>query len=91
MTFNYGSIKGTDCILNCRLLKYDSRVLFRSSLDMWCRYSNYATGWKAGIRFPEGTINLSVHHSVQTGSGAHPALYPMGTGGCFSEVKAAEA
>jgi len=29
------------------------------------------------------------HHRVQTGSGAHPASYPMGTGGSFSEGKAA--
>jgi hypothetical protein len=26
-------------------------------------------------------------HVVQTGSGVHPASYPMGTGGSFSGVK----
>jgi hypothetical protein len=25
--------------------------------------------------------NFSLHHHVQNGSGAHPASYPMGTGG----------
>jgi hypothetical protein len=30
-------------------------------------------------------------HSVQTGSGAHPVCYPMGTGGSFPLGKAAEA
>jgi hypothetical protein len=27
-------------------------------------------------------------HAVQTGSGAHPASYPMGTGGAFPGVEA---
>jgi hypothetical protein len=30
---------------------------------------------------------FSLHHRVQTGSGAHPASYPMGTGRSFSGVK----
>jgi hypothetical protein len=29
----------------------------------------------------------SLHHRVQTGSGAHPASYPTGTGGSFPGVK----
>jgi hypothetical protein len=32
---------------------------------------------------------FSVLHNVQTGSGAHPASYPMGTCGSFSGGKAA--
>jgi len=36
-----------------------------------------------GVRFPAGAGNFSLRHHVQTGSGAHPASYPMGTGGCF--------
>jgi hypothetical protein len=31
------------------------------------------------VRFPAGAGNFSLHHSVQNGSGAHPASYPMGT------------
>jgi hypothetical protein len=35
--------------------------------------------------------DFCVFHSVQTLSGAHQAFYPMGTGGIFSEGKAARA
>jgi hypothetical protein len=34
---------------------------------------------------------FSLHHRVQTGSGAHPAYCPMGTEGSFREGKAAVA
>jgi hypothetical protein len=34
---------------------------------------------------------FSLLHVVQTGSGVHPASYPMGAGGSFPEVKAAGA
>jgi hypothetical protein len=33
------------------------------------------------VRFSAGAGNLSLHHRVQNGSGAHPASYPMGTRG----------
>jgi hypothetical protein len=33
-----------------------------------------------GVRFLAGTGNFSLRHHVQTGSAAHPAFYPMGTG-----------
>jgi hypothetical protein len=36
-----------------------------------------------GVRFPAGAGNLSLRNHVQTGSGAHPTSYPMGTGGFF--------
>jgi hypothetical protein len=36
-----------------------------------------------GVRFPPGAANFSLQHRVQTGSGAHPASYPMGTGCSF--------
>jgi hypothetical protein len=38
-----------------------------------------------------GTGNFSLHNSVQNGSGAHPASYPMGNRGSFSGGKAAGA
>jgi len=41
----------------------------------------YSAGLRAG--------NFSLHHRVQTGSGAHPASYPMGTRGSFPGGKAA--
>jgi hypothetical protein len=40
-----------------------------------------------GVRFPAGTGNFSLRHRVQTGSGAHPASYPMGTGPLSFGVK----
>jgi hypothetical protein len=36
-----------------------------------------------------GAGNFSLHHCIQTGSGAHPASYPVGTGGSFPDGKAA--
>jgi len=35
--------------------------------------------------------NFVIRHRVQTGSGAHPASYPMCTGGSFPGDKAARA
>jgi hypothetical protein len=43
------------------------------------------------FRFPAGPGNFSVHHSVQNGSGAHPASYPMGTRRSLPGGKAARA
>jgi hypothetical protein len=37
--------------------------------------------WSAGVWFRAGARNFSLLHSVQTGCGAHPASYPMGTAG----------
>jgi hypothetical protein len=53
-----------------------------------------ATGYRldgrgVGVRVPVGSIIFSLH-VVQTGSGVHPTSYPMGTGGTFPGVKAAE-
>jgi hypothetical protein len=39
------------------------------------------------VRFSAGAGNFSRHHRVQTGSGAHPASYPVGTRGFFPGVK----
>jgi hypothetical protein len=38
-------------------------------------------GWTVGFRFPAGARDFSLLHSVQTESVAHPASYPVGTGG----------
>jgi hypothetical protein len=48
------------------------------------------TGFSAVLPFPLGAGNFS-HHRVQTGSGAHPASYPMGNRGSFPGGKAAGA
>jgi hypothetical protein len=44
-----------------------------------------------GVRFSTGAGNFSLRHRVQTGSGAHPASYSIGTGGSFPGGKAAGA
>jgi hypothetical protein len=44
-----------------------------------------------GVCFPAGAGNFSLRHRVQTGSGAHPGSYPMGTGGSSPGGKAAGA
>jgi hypothetical protein len=42
------------------------------------------------VRFPAGAGNVSLHHRVQSGSGAHPASYPMGTRALSVVVKRLE-
>jgi len=57
--------------------------MLKRSLDSW------VVGWMIGFRVPAGVGNFSLHHCVQTGSGAYLASYPMSTRGCFPEGKAA--
>jgi hypothetical protein len=40
------------------------------------------------VRSPTGAEDFSSSSCIQTGSGAHPASYPMGTGGSFPRGKA---
>jgi hypothetical protein len=37
--------------------------------------------WAIEVRSPTGAEDFSSSPCIQTGSGAHPASYPMGTGG----------
>jgi hypothetical protein len=46
-----------------------------------------STGWMTGVRFPAEIRDFSLFHIIQTGSGAHPPSYPMGTRGLFPRVK----
>jgi hypothetical protein len=66
----------------CDCIYYLSAIV-----DIIVSYSNTlvprAMGWKAGARFSAGARDLSLLHSVQTGSSAHPTSYPMGLGGFF--------
>jgi hypothetical protein len=45
-------------------------------------------GWTIGVRSLTGAEDFSSSPCIQTGSGAHPASYPMGTGGPFPGGKA---
>jgi hypothetical protein len=50
--------------------------------------SDYGLDERAiGVRFPAGAKDFASILCVQTGSGAHPASCPMGTGGPFPGVK----
>jgi hypothetical protein len=46
------------------------------------------TYWTIGVRSPTEAEAFSSSPCVQTGSGAHPASYTMGTGGPFPGGKA---
>jgi len=46
---------------------------------------------RTGVWVPVGAVNFSLHHRVQTGSGAHPTSNPMGTTVSFPGDKAAGA
>jgi hypothetical protein len=50
-----------------------------------------ATGWTTGVRLPARARDVLLPRSFQTGSGAHPASYAMGTGAPFPGDKAAGA
>jgi hypothetical protein len=60
-------------------------ILSFGGLAQWYSAGLWA-GWSV-VRFPAGAGNFSLHHRVQTGSGAHPASYPVGTSGSFPGVK----
>jgi hypothetical protein len=53
-------------------------------------YEDRLRGWMARVQFLAGVRDFSLLHSIQTDSGAHPAFYPMGTGGSFPGHKLAE-
>jgi hypothetical protein len=44
--------------------------------------------WTAGVRSPTEAEDFSSNLCVQTGSGAHPASYTVGSGGSFAGGKA---
>jgi hypothetical protein len=60
-------------VMNLRLVKWPRRS--RDSAEPRAVWS--------GVRVPAGAGNFSLHDLVQTGSGAHPVSYPMGTRGYF--------
>jgi hypothetical protein len=59
--------------------------------DTISRGSSVGRATDYGVRIPAGAGNCSLRHRVQTGSGAHPVSYPVGTGGSFPGGKAAGA
>jgi hypothetical protein len=67
----------------CSLFNAGSRV---SSGSIVCDYG--LDDRAIGVWSPTGAEDFSSILCVQTGSGAHPASYPMGTGGPFPGGKA---
>jgi hypothetical protein len=47
-------------------------------------------GWEVRVRFPAEAKYSSLLHTVQTGSEAHAASYPMGTGDSSSGIRRPE-
>jgi hypothetical protein len=67
--------------------EYNIESVIMSEPGELSRYS-WTKNWTAGVRLPAGSRDFFLLHSVQTGSGAHPASYPMGTRGCFGSETA---
>jgi hypothetical protein len=97
-----GSISGRERDMICSTSKLNlgpNRPYFQW-VQEGCTSRNSSVGIALGygledrgskVRFPAGAVNFSLHHRVQNGSGAHPASYPMVTGGSFPGGKAAGA
>jgi hypothetical protein len=69
-------------VLSGRLIKLRGYIVYRSRGSSVSIVSNYGMDDRAiGIRSPTETEDFFSNLRVQTGSGAHPASCPMGTGG----------
>jgi hypothetical protein len=56
----------------------------RGFLILWSSVAyRWATDWMIGGSSPGGGCEFFLHRRAQTGSGVHPASYPMGTRGSF--------
>jgi hypothetical protein len=67
------------------LLSYSVYMELGSSVSI---VSGYGLDDRAiGVRSPAEAKDFSFNLCVRTGSGAHPAFYPMGTAGPFPGVK----
>jgi hypothetical protein len=64
------------------------RLVFRFAVGIATDYG--LDDREFGVRVPVGS-EFYFLHMVQTGSGVHPASYPIGTGGFFPGGKAAGA
>jgi hypothetical protein len=71
------------------LILLDIRVFIGAGIAQWFS-TGLRAGW-SGVPLPVGAGNFSPHYRVQTGSGPHPASYPLGTRRSFPGGKVAEA
>jgi hypothetical protein len=75
-----------------RLLRGNGCFVERVYCLKYIAYTTYSTFQKfatlgSRVRFPAGAGSFSLHHSVQIGSGAHPAFYPVSTRSSFPGIK----
>jgi len=96
----YPTVLGANlCLLFC-IRYYISFILYLYNYSDTIKMEGAGIGqlYSAGLRagwscfpVPAGAGNFFLHHPVQTGSGAYPASYSMGTTGSFpgSNVPAA--
>jgi len=71
------------CLHLCRQMEEHSGVNTRSQI------SGYELdGRMIGVQFSAGAGNFFLRDRVQTGAGAHPTSYLMGTGGLYPGGKA---
>jgi hypothetical protein len=78
------------CLEYLRFILLISINAARSRVSSGSIVSDYGLDDRAiGVRSPAGAKDFSSSLCVQTGSGAHPASYPMGTGGPFPGGKSA--
>jgi hypothetical protein len=83
----YAGLHALKCFIMCSCHVPPSPVkLFR-----WPVFRRFVVYRMIGVQFPAGAGNFSLRRRVQTGSEAHPASYPMDTGGYFPGGKAAGA
>jgi hypothetical protein len=76
--------------LPCDIKNSCSFTLARSRVSSGSIVSDYGLDDRAiEVRSPAGAKYFSSNLCVQTGSGAHPASCPMGTGGPFPGGKSA--
>jgi hypothetical protein len=70
-------------------LRWEWSRVSSGSISSGSIVSDYGLDDRAiGVRSPAGAKDFSSSLYVQTGSGAHPASYTMGTGGSFPGGKA---
>jgi hypothetical protein len=85
---SYAQIKQST-VLNIKLIRSVS-LLNNSNFRIYSPPNHQAAGWTVGIRFPVGTKDFSLLHSIQTRSGGYPASYPMDAVASFPRDKSPE-
>jgi hypothetical protein len=72
-------------LLSYRVVTFDVVINMRSGIGQWYG-AGLRAGW-SGVRDPAGAGNFSLHHRLQTASGAHPIFCPVGIRATFLGLK----